>query len=117
MRAKELIKFLEQHPEEKGAMIQDVTLQRMLHRVDECPKSRHIYVFFKHKGHDVLSVDLYRFPTGDVIVGDIDFGIENAMPVAWCYAADLMKALGYTNAFAHHAKDYTKFSYKGEEVI
>lgn len=33
------------------------------------------------------------------------------------YATDLMKALGYNKSFALHAKDYTHFSYKGEEVI
>ena len=60
---------------------------------------------------------MLRFPTSDVIVGDIDYGKENAMPVAWCYATDLMKALGYNKSFALHAKDYTHFSYKGEEVI
>lgn len=98
-------------------MMQDMTLRQLLHRVDECPKGRYIYVFFKHKGHDTLTVDMYRFPTADVIVGDIDYGKENAMPVAWCYATDLMKALGYNNTFALHAKDYTWASYKGEEVI
>lgn len=103
--------------EEEGAKMQDMTLQRLLHRVDECPKGRYIYVFFKHKGHDTLSVDMYRFPTGDVIVGDIDYGKENAMPVAWCYATDLMKALGYNISFVEHAKSYTWASYKGEEVI
>lgn len=103
--------------EEEVAMIQDMTLRHLLHRVDECPKGRYVYVFFKHKGHDTLSVDMYRFPTGDVIVGDIDYGKENAMPVAWCYATDLMKALGYNISFAEHAKSYTWASYKGEEVI
>lgn len=103
--------------EEEGAMIQDMTLRHLLHRVDECPKGRYVYVFFKHKGHDTLTVDMYRFPTGDVIVGDIDYGKENAMPVAWCYATDLMKALGYNISFAEHAKSYTWASYKGEEVI
>ena len=98
-------------------MIQDMTLRHLLHRVDECPKGRYVYVFFKHKGHDTLTVDMYRFPTGDVIVGDIDYGKENAMPVAWCYATDLMKALGYNISFAEHAKSYTWASYKGEEVI
>lgn len=98
-------------------MMQDMTLRNLLHRVDECPKGRYIYVFFKHKGHDTLTVDMYRFPTADVIVGDIDYGKENAMPVAWCYATDLMKALGYNTSFALHAKDYTWASYKGEEVI
>ncbi len=98
-------------------MMQDLSLQRLLHRVNECPKGRHIYVFFKHKGHNVLSVGMYRFPSGDVIVGDFDYDKENAMPVAWCYATDLMKVLGYTNAFARHAKGYTIFSYKGEDVI
>ena len=103
--------------EEEGAKMQDMTLQRLLHRVDECPNGRYIYVFFKHKGHDTLSVDMCRFPTGDVIVGDIDYGKENAMPVALCYATDLMKALGYNISFAEHAKSYTWASYKGEEVI
>ena len=98
-------------------MIQDMTLRHLLHRVDECPKGRYIYVFFKHKGHDTLTVDMYRFPTADVIVGDIDYDKENAMPVAWCYATDLMKALGYNISFAEHAKSYTWESYKGEEVI
>ena len=98
-------------------MMQDMTLRNLLHRVDECPKGRYIYVFFKHKGHDTLTVDMYRFPTADVIVGDIDYGKENAMPVAWCYATDLMKARGYNKQFALHAKDYTHFSHKGEEVI
>ena len=98
-------------------MMQDMTLRHLLHRVDECPKGRYIYVFFKHKGHDTLTVDMLRFPTADVIVGDIYYGKDNAMPVAWCYATDLMKALGYNKTFALHAKDYTHFSYKGEEVI
>ena len=98
-------------------MMQDMTLRNLLHRVDECPKGRFIYVFFKHKGHDTLTVGMYRFPTADVIVGDIDYGKENAMPVAWCYATDLMNVLGYNKSFALHAKDYTWASYKGEEVI
>ena len=98
-------------------MMQDMTLRNLLHRVDECPKGRYIYVFFKHKGHDTLTVNMYRFQTADVIVGDIDYGKENAMPVAWCYATDLMKALGYNKYFALHAKHYAWGSYKGEEVI
>ena len=39
-------------------MMQDMTLRHLLHRVDECPKGRYIYVFFKHKGHDTLTVDM-----------------------------------------------------------
>ena len=41
-------------------MMQDMTLRHLLHRVDECPKGRYIYVLFKHKGHDTLTVDLLR---------------------------------------------------------
>lgn len=94
-----------------------IALKRILHRVDECPNKRFIYVFFKHKGHDVLTVGLYRFPAGDSIVGDIDFGRENAMPVAWCFAEDLLNVLGYDDSFAKFAKEYTWASYEGEDVL
>jgi hypothetical protein len=98
-------------------MEKEKIFNQILHRVNESPGRKFIYVFFKHKGHDALTVELVRFHQSGVIVGDIDYNIENAMPVAWCYATELLKLVGYTDELARFAKDYTIFSYKGEAVI
>ena len=41
-------------------MMQDLSLQRLLHRVNECLKGRHIYVFFNTQGPQC--VECWRVP-------------------------------------------------------
>ena len=80
----------------------------LLHPITESPGKKAIYVFVKVDGLSAPILAYTRFPKRDFRVCDMIFD-DGRVPVAWCYATDLMKVFGWESMLKKSSSDITRY--------
>lgn len=69
----------------------------IIHSVsEEVPDGINIYVFYKYEGHDILGISLTKIITKGKSNLATMHGMQGRLPIAWCYAKDMMRIIGLT---------------------
>lgn len=76
----------------------------LLHSITESPGKKAIYVFVKVDGLSAPILEYTRFTKRDFCVCDMIFD-DGRVPVAWCYAKDLMKLIGWERVLKNSSAD------------
>lgn len=82
----------------------------LLHPITEFPGKKAIYVFVKVDGLSAPILAYTRFTKGNFRVCDMIFDDER-VPVAWCYAKDLMKLIGWERVLKSSSVDIAKYRF------
>lgn len=103
---------------EAGRKSMKKEFRSILHTVQDSPGVRYHYEFVKHKGYKLPSATICRYFDEDVNIAEVSHHSadgEQVLPVAWCYAEELLKALGYTPKFEEIAMSQAWAWYKGND--
>ena len=82
----------------------------LLHSIDESPGKKAIYVFLKVDGLSAPILAYTRFTKENVCVCNMMFD-DGRVPVAWCYAKDLMKLIGWERVLKNSSADIAKYRF------
>lgn len=82
----------------------------LLHSITEFPGKKAIYVFVKVDGLSDPILAYTRFTKGNFRVCDMIFD-DGRVPVAWCYAKDLMKLIGWERVLKNSSSDIAKYRF------
>jgi len=74
---------------------------------EEVPGNVLIYVFRKFQGHETPAMSVMRVHAEGVKLPELRDG-DNALPIAWCRAKDLMGLVGMTKSFINKQTDIAK---------
>lgn len=80
----------------------------LLHPITEFPGKKAIYVFVKVDGLSAPILAYTRFTKGNFRVCDMIFD-DGRVPVAWCYAKDLMKLIGWERVLKDSSADIATY--------
>lgn len=84
--------------------------KNLLHSIDESPGKKAIYVFLKVDGFAAPILAYTRFTKGNFRVCDMIFD-DGRVPVAWCYAKDLMKLIGWKRVLKNSSAEIAKYRF------
>ena len=82
--------------------------EALLHPITECPERKAIYVFIKVDGIAVPFIAYTRLTKKNARVCDMIYD-DGRTPVAWCYANDLMKLIGWGKMLKASAGDMSVY--------
>lgn len=82
----------------------------LLHSITEFPGKKAIYVFVKVDGFAAPILEYTRNTKGNFRVCDMIFD-DGRVPVAWCYATDLMKLIGWERVLKNSSADIAKYRF------
>lgn len=80
----------------------------LLHSIDESPGKKAIYVFLKVDGIAAPILEYTRLTRNGGRVCDMMFD-DGRVPVAWCYATDLMKVFGWESMLKKSSSDIARY--------
>ena len=80
----------------------------LLHSITESPGKKAIYVFLKVDGFAAPILAYARFTKENVCVCNMMFD-DGRVPVAWCYAKDLMKLIEWERVLKNSSADIAKY--------
>lgn len=80
----------------------------LLHSIEESPGKKAIYVFLKVDGFAAPILAYTRFTKENVCVCNMMFD-DGRVPVAWCYATDLMKVFGWESMLKKSSSDIARY--------
>lgn len=86
----------------------DKNKKTLLHSIEESPGKKAIYVFLKVDGFAAPILAYTRFTKGNFSVCNMIFD-DGRVPVAWCYAKDLMKLIGWERILKNSSVDIAKY--------
>lgn len=82
----------------------------LLHPITESSGKKAIYVFVKVDGLSAPILEYTRFTKRDFRVCDMIFD-DGRVPVAWCYAKDLMKLIGWERVLKNSSADIATYRF------
>ncbi len=80
----------------------------LLHPITELPGKKAIYVFLKVDGLAAPIPDYTRLPKKNARVCDMMYD-DGRVPVAWCYAKDLMKLIRWDRVLKNSSADIATY--------
>lgn len=80
----------------------------LLHPITESPGKKAIYVFVKVDGLSAPILEYTRLTRNGGRVCDMMFD-DGRVPVAWCYATDLMKVFGWESMLKKSSSDIARY--------